>query len=183
MTMKEWRDIMKTREDRETPFYSFVFHPLFTVSFLVMLANDHILRPMNIVPFIAGKISDVAILLFLPAVGALVPVYFRFLLHSASSVLPGRRRHVNYRLRRWDVFFGISATAAMYTLINLSPAFNRMYVSFINGINVLSVIFPRLGSTLDYTDLAVLPVLAVSCTVLLRFAEREVVTPEKELSG
>lgn len=165
---------MKNTVKRD-PFYRFAYDPAFVAAFIVMAVNDHYFRPLGVAPLLAGKISDFAVLVFLPAAGALLSVYLRYLYRLAkpTAAFTG--------LRRGDALFGIILCGAVFTLIKSSPWFNMQYIAFINGINILRPLFPRLTSTSDPTDLAALPSLIASYLVMRNyFTGRDRSTPPRE---
>jgi hypothetical protein len=83
--------VLFQRDDVPAPFYRFAPDPVFVALFIIMLVNDHLLRPHRILPSLNWVISDFAIMIFLPAAGALLAVYAK---HLAGLVLgkitPGR---------------------------------------------------------------------------------------------
>lgn len=135
----------------EEPIYGFALHPVFFVSFLLMAANDLFLKPSGLCPAAAGKLSDLAIVLFLPAVAALGFVWLKY----CASGIAGLR--LDPRLTRTDAAVCVIAVDAVLAAINLSETFRSSFAAFMNGINVLRPLVPVLGATRDPTDLVVLP--------------------------
>ena len=156
---------------KETPFYRFALDPVFVASFIVMLVNDHLLRPHRLLPSLNWVISDFAIMIFLPAAGALLAVYAKFLAGLVLGKITPGRVMIPARLTMPVILGSIFVSAAVFILINVSPDFNGWYVRFINSINVLRPVIPALDSTSDAADLIALPSLAVSYLVLRRYTE------------
>lgn len=143
--------------------YNFALHPLYILSFCIMLLNDIFLKPSGVLPLIAGKLSDIAILIFLPAAGALLSVYVRYLKHllfSNDSSFNG--------LLLIEAKFSVIITGVIFTLLQLSAAVNELYVDFINNINILSFYYPYLSHTMDPSDLATLPFSLISYMIMKR---------------
>ena len=149
------------------PIYRFALHPVFLVSFVVMVLNDAFLRPSGVWPLFTGKVSDVAVLIFLPAVGALAVVYVKYCIHLVAAGF--FHTGIAYALTRWTALFSIAVTALVFTLINISPSCNALYVKMINAVNVLAPVYPELGSTMDATDLITLPALYLSYVIMRKY--------------
>ena len=157
------------RDGAGVSYYRFIFDPVFVVSFLVMVINDIFLRKTGIAPLFFGKLSDAAILIFLPAVGALLICFIKYLafttLWASSTIRPAPYYHLTQPVLLISVIF----TGTVFTMIKASDFFNDLYIRLINSVNILHPLFPRLGSIKDPTDLFMLPALAVSYCVLRKY--------------
>ena len=131
--------------------------PLIAVAVLVL--NDHVLK--QACPGVwTGKLSDVAGLF-----------YFPLFLTASARLIVGAARTLSGRpggippLRRCHLLLAITATAAVFTAINLTPAAMAVWDA------VLSWGWRSRG-TVDPTDLLALPVLALCWGWGLRHVEQ-----------
>ncbi|MBN1534691.1 MAG: hypothetical protein JXA20_18620 [Spirochaetes bacterium] len=159
---------MKPSGDALPP-YRFALDRVFVAAFFMMLLNDHLLRPSGILPPVTGKLSDFAVMTFLPAAGALISVYARRAWTGLWNTMNPSAARPARGIGRADALLGIIASGGVFTAIKTSPRCNDCYISAINSINVLRGIFPRLTSTQDITDLVALPFLVLSYLVMRRY--------------
>jgi hypothetical protein len=159
---------MKPSGDGAPP-YRFALDRVFVAAFFLMLLNDHLLRPSGILSPVTGKLSDLAVMVFLPAAGALIPVYARRAWRRLRNRVDPSRAVPARGIGRGDALLGILACGGVFTAIKASPRCNEIYICFINSVNLLRGIFPRLTSTQDITDLMALPFLALSYLVMRKY--------------
>jgi hypothetical protein len=152
-------------------------HPVFVTAFLVMLVNDLFLRPSGMFPVVTGKISDFAVLIFLPAVGSLFILYVKYLSgRLISSVRKTAPATVAFTL--FDLLCPVVLTGLVFIGIKAVPFVNALYVEWLNSVNVLKAFIPHLRCVADPTDLIALPCLAVPFLVLRKWVGKPVVKEE-----
>jgi hypothetical protein len=160
-------------DNKKPRLYTPFIHPAFIGGFFLMLVNDLFLRPSTLFPVVTGKISDFAVLVFLPAVGSLFLLYVNYLVSLVrAAVLKTGPAAVTFTL--FDLVIPVVFTGAVFTGIKAVPSINALYVDWLNSVNVLKAVIPSLRCVQDPTDLIALPSLIVPCLVLRRWIGEQV---------
>ncbi|MCP4447767.1 MAG: hypothetical protein GY811_20880 [Myxococcales bacterium] len=117
---------------------------------LLLVANDWWLEPSEWAPpFVTGKLSDFAGLLFFPLLLTVVGDCMALALHRIG--LP-----IDFTLRRHKAATAIALTCAAFTLVKLSPECNQL------ALDILETLGLQARIVLDPTDLVAPPVLGLS---------------------
>ena len=128
-------------------------HPVALAAVALLAVNDWVLKPRlgqgPMASIVTGKLSDVAGLVFAPVV---LSAAIGLVLHAAARL--GAR--IDPSLSRRRLIGCIAATAAVFAAVKLDPAAARALAAMISRFGRPAVI------TLDRTDLACLPALAVA---------------------
>ena len=124
-------------------------HPIPLAAVALLAVNDWVLKPRLGPGAVTGKLSDLAGLVFAPVV---LSAAIGLVLHVAARL--GAR--VDPSLSRRRLIACIAATGAVFTAVKLDPAAARMLAAVISHLGRPAAI------TLDRTDLACLPALAVA---------------------
>jgi hypothetical protein len=130
--------------------------PLFGLG--LMALNDHFLR-IRWPGLITGKISDFAVLLYLPALLTALLGLSMVAWNAVAPRLGGRP--VDARLTRRRVLLAAFASGFALAALKLSPAARDLYVSALRAVDFLHVA-PAYRLELDPTDLVALVVLPVA---------------------
>jgi hypothetical protein len=120
------------------------WHPAVLAALVLLVANDYVLKPWGGVPWLSGKLSDVAGLFLLPL------AFF-----VLASLLTKRRLGL-------AGLAGLVAVGVCFALVKTWPAFNGLYSScvarLLGGIGLDTALSIRV----DPTDLLALPALGAS---------------------
>lgn len=152
-----------------------LWRPLPVLGLALMALNDHVLRH-RWPGLLTGKISDFAVLLYLPAL--LTAVLGLSLL--AWNALAGRlgARTVDPVLSRRKVLAAVVASGLALALLKLSPGARDLYLAGLRTVDFLRF-SPRYQLMLDPTDLVALVVLPLAARDgLAAIRRRELATLE-----
>ena len=128
-----------------------LLHPATLAAVLVLVLNDHLLKGSAAPPWLTGKLSDVAGLVFFPLLLTAV-IDVALLAAARLGVLP----RADFSLRHGKLAAAIAATALIFTAIKLSPsAADTAQVAW-------SWLWPGARLVCDPSDLLALPALAAA---------------------
>ena len=136
--------------------FTFIFDPVFICAWIIMLFNDFYLKPSLKFPLLAGKLSDFAILTFLPSIIALAILYLKLIINLIF------KKNFDVNLNKKIIISSILIAGVLYSLIKISPLFNGLFFTILNKVNILKPFFPLLGGVIDSSDLIALPFLFLS---------------------
>jgi hypothetical protein len=143
--------------------FSFILDPVFIIAFILMIINDFWFKSSGLLPLLAGKLSDIAILIFLPAVPALAVLYIIYLIHIFS----GNRSPVY--LNQAMIVCSILFIVILYVLIKTNTLINKNFFILLNNFNLLKPAIRQLGGIIDPWDLVVLPAISLSYIRMMRY--------------
>ena len=155
---------------------SFILHPVFIVSMIAVLVNNLWFKASRISPVLAGKITDVAIMIYLPTLICLGVVFIK---HTAQSMELCIKKNSpklynkDYIPSHATIVSSIAVSAILMTLIRASDTGVRIYTVVISYLN--SVLFNGrviVKPVKDITDLVSLIFLLVPYIILKR-AEKQ----------
>lgn len=109
-----------------------LWNPVFPSAMLITFLNNHWFKQSGICPLLSGKLSDIGIMIFLPAAICLSIVYLKFTVNLL------RRKDVpQYFLSRWLVLFSIAFSGFLMVLLKLSAEAGVVYYNSLNTLNKL----------------------------------------------
>lgn len=153
----------------------FMAHPVFLAAMLATLINNLYLKPANIFPVLAGKISDIGTMIFLPSLICLAVETARYGKHS-FSILRGENQEVyakeTYNPSHLLILISISISALLMILLQISGPVSYWFYNFMHFFNAVlfngRVIAPP---TRDLTDMIALPFLLIPYLILTKKRE------------
>lgn len=136
-----------------------ILDPVFIFGGLLIWFNDTFLKTDRIYKPVAGKLSDIGLMIIVPAFICLVTTLFKYIYYS------GRFLGTGTRTKRWhfvpSLYESIPAafaTALFFLLLQVSTDFAKTYI---RALNHLVPGFWNFKVTADWTDLFCLPVLVL----------------------
>jgi hypothetical protein len=155
---------------------SFLLHPAFIVSMIAVMINNLWFKTSGISPLLAGKITDVGSMIYLPALICLGIVFIRDVLDLTESHFK-REKATHYKSERYipsrvAIVVSIIISAMLMILVKVSDMGIIIYTVVIGYLN--DVLFN--GRTIakpvkDMTDLFSLLFLLIPYIVLRRYNE------------
>ena len=149
---------------------AFFLHPVFILAMGLTVLNNLWLKPSGWNPVIAGKLSDCAIMVFLPALISLLVVFVRYQVDSVrvalgSKVPPDCSLEPSHRV----VLVAIAISAVVMTALQTSEAVSGLYDATLRAANDV-LFFGRVPAKArpDVTDLVSLIFVAIPYRVLTR---------------
>jgi len=142
----------------------FFLSPLYLGSIVVLVANNFWFKHSGICPVLAGKLSDIAIMIFLPALISVGVLFLRYVRDWLSAVFEGDPdRQIDFpdRPSKSTLIAALIVSGALMTAMKTSDTAMEIYYQSLNFLNTA-----LLGRTIarpvkDYTDLVSLLFLAV----------------------
>jgi len=151
---------------------SFILHyiPLFSV--IMILFNDFYLKPSKKAPLIAGKISDIFLMIFLPIFLAFSFIFIKFLILSIVIIFK-RNIKENYSLPNYIIIGSIILSGSIMILLQVSDTFNLFFERYIIHLKELlgSQKYLKINLTKDIYDLISIPFLLIPYFFLKRYRE------------
>ena len=167
---------------------SFLLHPVFIVSMIAILINNLWFKASRILPLLAGKITDVAIMIYLPALICLGVVFVRHTAQSLKSLIkknPRRHPDKDHIPSHAIIVISIAISAMLMIVIRASDIGVRIYAVTVGYLNL--VLFNGRIITKpvkDATDLVSLFFLLIPYIILKRAIKKRGLTPPHQtISG
>ena len=136
---------------------SFIYHPVTVIASLLIMFNDLFLKKSGLCPVLAGKLSDICLMILLPVFLCACIVILKGCTRLSRRNKP---EQTIIHVTAAETFAVISFVCIFFTLLKLSPAM----VSYID------MVYRHAGFhfsvTGDLTDIFCLPVLFVSFHVI-----------------
>ena len=156
--------VSDTQRNSGLPIREFL-HPVSLAALALCAINDHLLKGANLLPsFVTGKLSDFAGLLFFPL---FLTATVDTLLYFVSIPLEALgRRPLPYILTRAEAAAACIVTGALFTALQLLPAFKNLYIAAHRLIGL------HVRVTQDPTDLIALLALPVAYRIATRVAKQ-----------
>jgi hypothetical protein len=150
----------------------FLLHPVFVAAMAIVLVNNLWFKSSGICPWLAGKATDFAIMIFLPALICLGVEILRHVAHSVEMVIkknPRLHLEERYLPSRSTILVSIAVSGTVMALLEISDFAPEIYYSVIRRLNEI-LFFGRVTAkpVKDLTDLFSLAFLAVPYVILGR---------------
>jgi len=148
---------------------SFIIHPLSLFSVLVIIFNDFYIKPSKNFPLIAGKLSDIFLMIFLPIFLSFIFVFIKYLINSILIIFK-KDLEENYKLPYFIIIISIIISGSIMILLQTSDWFNLF---FQKEIIILKEFFSNrkyynINLTKDLYDLISIPFLIIPYLFLKR---------------
>lgn len=158
---------------------SFFLHPVFIVSMSAVLINNLWFKPSRIFPLLAGKITDVAVMIYLPALLCLGVVFVQHAMHSIKASItkdkPTFEDATSYVPSDASIITAIVISGSLMIFIKGSDAGVRFYAIVINYLNDVLLSGRVVAAPVkDTTDLVSLAFLIIPYFILKRTKENQV---------
>lgn len=149
-------------------------HPVNLVAIAVLVFNNHWLKPSGLCPLLAGKLSDIAIMIFLPTLICLGVELFRHLFHTFHIAISKNKSiyaQETYVPSKILVLISIFISALLMTVLQISNTASNVYNALICYLNDL-LFFGRTTheSVQDISDLISLLFLIIPYFLLVELS-------------
>ena len=118
----------------------FFIHPVNLIAIVVLALNNHWLKPSGRCPLIAGKLSDIAIMIFLPPLICLCAEFVRHLFHTFHIAISKNNSlyvQEKYFPSKRLVLTSIFISAFLMTVLQVSHGAADIYQVLISYLNDL----------------------------------------------
>ena len=117
---------------------SFFLHPVYLISIVVLVINNLWFKSSGLFPWLAGKLSDIAIMIFLPALICLGVQFLRHMGHTAVMVFKRNqinKETVDYTPSMFLIIAAIAISAGLMTAMQFSETTSAVYYQTILTLN------------------------------------------------
>jgi hypothetical protein len=146
----------------------FIIHPINILAVILLIFNDFYLKPSQKTPFIAGKLSDIALMIFLPIFICFFYVFIKYFINTIKIFILHKDIEENYNLSLGIILFSLIISGAVLTLLQLSDSFNiyfEQFILFFKNLVLENKVY-KLNLTKDYSDIFVIVFLAIPYFIL-----------------
>ena len=152
----------------------FIIHPLNIIAIILLIFNDFYLKPSKTAPFIAGKLSDISLMIFLPIFICFFYVFIKYFLNTIKILFSKKEVIENYKLPTWIILTSLFISGAILTLLQVSDIFNIYFEEFILFFKnlVLKNKVNKLNLTKDFYDIFMIVFLIVPYFILSKEVDR-----------
>ena len=109
----------------------FIIHPINILAVILLVFNDFYLKASKHAPFIAGKLSDISLMIFLPIFICFFYVFLTYFLNTIKILFSKKEIIENYKLPTWLILVSLFISGAILVLLQLSDLFNIYFEHFI----------------------------------------------------
>ena len=149
---------------------SFIVHPVSLISVGMIIFNDFYLKPSKTNPLIAGKLSDISLMVFLPIFLAFIYIFLKYLVNSIVIIFKKEIKE-DYSLPYYIIILSIFLSGLVMILLQVSDSFNVLFEKNIIFLKELlsNNRYSKITLTKDIYDLISIPFLLIPYLFLNRY--------------
>ena len=152
----------------------FIIHPLNILAIILLIFNDFYLKASQKAPFIAGKLSDISLMIFLPIFICFFYVFIKYFINTIKIFLLNKEIEENHNLSLRIILFSLIISGSILILLQVSDIFNIYFEEFILFFKnlVLKNKVNKLNLTKDFYDIFMIVFLIVPYFILSKEVDR-----------
>ena len=149
---------------------SFILHPISIISVILIIFNDFYLKPSKISPIIAGKLSDISLMVFLPIFLSFIFIFIKYLLNSILILIKEDIKE-DYSIPYMIIIISLFISGGVLILLQVSDLFNLFFEKYIILLKELLTgkSYSKINLTKDIYDLIAIPFLVIPYLFLSRY--------------